>query len=149
RGPAHDFPRVSEGDAHDPAAILAAIAEMPAERDVERAVENDQCAALVLVARVETLTLGLERLRHVDGPARQDRAVLERESENLVTRAGRALRHGVDIERLALRIDHRRARDPERVDIAAPERRSRDRLAERALPDLRAVTGIERVHLVV
>src|SRR5207253_4234924 len=47
RRPACHVFRVLQRDADDPPAILPAIAEMPAERYVERTVEDDQGAGLV------------------------------------------------------------------------------------------------------
>ena len=57
--------------------IIAAIAVMPAVRDVDLAVENGERAALILKPGVEMLSAGGERLGDVDRPARQWCAVFE------------------------------------------------------------------------
>src|SRR5260370_34701591 len=95
RRPACELLRILQGHTQDPAVILAAVPEVAAERHVDRAVENGQCTPLVLVAGVEALAASLERLRHVDGPARQDRAVLEREREDPMPPGPPPLAHGI------------------------------------------------------
>jgi len=63
----------------------------------------------------EALAASLERLRHVDGPARQDRAVVQRESEDPMPGGTDALSTMASrVERFAGRVDHRRAGDSER-----------------------------------
>ncbi len=148
RRPACHVFRVLQGDADDPPAILPAIAVVPAERHVERAVEDDQGAALVLVARMKAIGFRVERIRDVDRPAGQRRAVLERQREDPVARTGRARNHGVEIDGGAPFVDRRRAGDPQRIDVPAPERGSRNRFAERSLPDLLSGRCIERMDAV-
>jgi hypothetical protein len=55
----------------------------------------------------------------------------------------------VDIERRTLFIDHGRAGDAERRNIAAGERGALNGRAQRALPDLRAALRVERDNFVV
>src|SRR5262249_9118669 len=65
RAPAADAMGIGERDADDHAVILAAIAEMPAERHVKCVVEDHEGAALTLIARVEAAALAFERVAHI------------------------------------------------------------------------------------
>src|SRR5207245_11303035 len=69
RAPNDEILRIPQANADDPAAVIPAIAEMPAIGDIDSAVENGERATLVLKARVEALALCCERLFHIDWPA--------------------------------------------------------------------------------
>src|SRR5271166_5861227 len=103
--------------------IITAVAGMPAVRHIDPAVENGERAALVLKPGVEMLSAGGERLGDVDRPARQWRAVLERQGENPMMRSGRVADHRGEVDRLSRLVDDRCAGDPQRVDVAARLRR--------------------------
>ena len=88
RGPGDQSFRVMERYADHPAMVIPAIAEMAAKRHIQRPVEYGQGAALVLVAGVEALVFGPQRIGDINRPARQRRAVLKRQSKNPVMRTG-------------------------------------------------------------
>jgi len=77
-----------------------------------------------------------------------DRAVVDREPEDEVTLGGAAIGggHGVEEERARREVDHRRAGDPERIDVPAGQGSERDRCTDLLLPDLGAGRRVERVH---
>src|SRR5260221_58912 len=75
--PREDAVRIVEREAEDPAVIGAAIAEMAAERDIERAPENRERAALVLRSRIEILPEPAQDVGDIDRPTRQHCAVTE------------------------------------------------------------------------
>src|SRR5215469_808149 len=70
RGPRDNITRIIQANADDPAAIIPAIAEMPAIGHIEAAGEDGERAALALNARVETPASRGERFGDIDGPAR-------------------------------------------------------------------------------
>jgi hypothetical protein len=103
--------------------VVAAIAEEPAIGYVQRAVEEQQRAALVLYSRIEGLALGPQRIGDIDRPAGQGGAILQRQAKDAVPRPGGVGDHRVEVEAAAGFVDDRGAGDAERVDIAATERR--------------------------
>jgi len=117
--------------------------------DIDVSVEDGECAALVLIASVETLAARCERFGDIDRPARQGRAVLQRQGKNSVMRTRRLPDHRGDIDRLGRLVDDRRTGNAERVDIAAIQRRERHGPAQRAHPDFMARARIDRVDIVV
>src|SRR5207302_9047510 len=76
--PGEDAPRLTERGPDDPAVVIAAIAEEPAIRHIKRAVEDGERAALVLHPRAEGLPLRAQCIGHIDRPAGQYRAILQR-----------------------------------------------------------------------
>src|SRR6516165_8891872 len=147
--PADDVARVLHADADYPAVIVPAIAVMTPIGDIDVSVEDGECAALVLIASVETLAARCERFGDIDRPARQGRAVLQRQGKNSVMRTRRLPDHRGDIDRLGRLVDDRRTGNAERVDIAAIQRRERHGPAQRAHPDFMARARIDRVDIVV
>jgi hypothetical protein len=102
---------------------------MAAERDMERAVLDQQRAALVLRPRIEILPEPAQRLGDIDRPAGQHRAITERERVDPVMNPGSVGHDRVEVDRSARLIDDRRAGNAERVDIAARQGRQRRRRA--------------------
>src|SRR5262249_57033918 len=78
RAPADDVAGIPQADPDNPAAVVPAIAKMPAKRDIDASIEDGQRAALVLVARVEALAPRRKRFCDINRPTRQWRAVLQR-----------------------------------------------------------------------
>ena len=127
-------------DSHHPTRVVAAIAVMSAVGDVEDAGLEGQRPALVLDHGAETRDGRIEIDRRPrDGP------VQERDGEHAVVPAGR---HRVDEQQPAPGIDDRRARDPERIDVAAGQLRLRGGRGQRARPAPRTGERIECDHLV-
>ncbi len=87
-----------------------------------------------------------QRLADVDRPAGQHRAVAEPQSEHEMLGHARLFRHRVEVDRAGGGIDHRRAGNAKRVDVAAWQRRTRHRPAKRGVPDDAPGNRIERVH---
>src|SRR5262249_36658176 len=114
RRPAHDSAGLPQRHADNPAAIVAAGADVAALCDVERAVDARERGALGLLARPAGLAARAQRVSNVDRDAGQNGAVLEREAEDAVARSVCFLDHGIEINGFARRIDHRRAGDAER-----------------------------------
>ncbi len=125
---------------------VAAIAIMAAKGNEDAAGEQGERPALILHRWQEA---PLERARHVDRPAGLDRPVGERKGMDFMARLAVPHDHGVEIEGRARRIDDRGAGHANERNNAAGERRVPDRLAQRALPDLRAAPGVDRGDLVV
>ena len=146
--PGDDLGGVGQADADDPAVIAAAIAEMPAIGDIDPAVEDGERAALVLIGVVEAPALRRQRGGDVDRPARQNGAVLQRHGEDLVARPRSRGDHRVEINRLRPLVDDRRAGDPQRVDIAAWQRRERHRPAQNLGPNDRSRARVDRLDRV-
>src|SRR6516165_6715005 len=65
-----------------------------------------------------------------------------------MTNAVRAADCGIDIDGLRLRIDHRRAGDAQRADIAAAQSGTRNRRTKGTGPQLPSGRGVERLHLI-
>src|SRR4029077_18149612 len=61
---------------------------------------------------------------------------------------GRAIDQGVQEKRSGSEVDHRRAGDPNRIDVATEKLANRYGVAEIALPNHRASGGVERVNVV-
>jgi hypothetical protein len=122
---------------------------MPAVRHIDPASENGERAALVLKPGIEMLSADGQRLGDVDRPARQWRAVLERQGEHPVMRSRRVADHRAEIDRLHRLVDDRRAGDPQRVDVAARLRRQRDRPAQGPRPELAPRLRVNRVNIVI
>jgi hypothetical protein len=101
---------------------------------------------LVLYRRIEART---ERSRDVERPAGLDRAVRKGKRENFVARPIGAHDRRVEIKRSTLFIDHGRAGDAERHNIAAGERGALNGRSKRTLPDLLAALRVERENFVV
>ena len=95
---------------------------MAAERHINRAVEQGERAALVLVARVENLALGAQRIGYIHGPAGHRRAMVERQRKQPMTRTRGFLHGSVEENRSARFIHNRRAGDAKRIDVAAAKR---------------------------
>src|SRR5437764_1874423 len=119
--PGRDTLRIGQWHTDDPAVVIAAIAEKPAIGYVQRAVEEQQRAALVLHPRIEGLALCPQRVSDIDRPAGEGSAVLQRQTKDTVPRSGRVADHRIEVETAAGLVDDRGAGDAERVDIAAGE----------------------------
>ena len=76
--------RVAQGQTNDPAVILAAIAKMAAEGDIDSAVEKGERRALVLDPGIEMASRSLQGISNVNGPARENSAVCQRQSKNFM-----------------------------------------------------------------
>src|SRR5207248_7523009 len=77
--PADHVPRVPQAEADHRAMVIAAIAVMPAVRDIDPAAQNGERAALVLKPGIKMFSAGGQSLGDFDRPARQWRAVRERQ----------------------------------------------------------------------
>ena len=124
---------------------------MAAERDVERAAEERQGAALALDRGIERVAGEARRRADVHRPAGADGPVVEREREDEVLlgrpRVGRG--HGVEVERPGGGVDDGGARHAHRVDVATGQVRERDGRSQRPLPYDRAAGGVEGVYEVL
>ena len=120
--------------------IDAAVAGPAAEPEVDVAVGECQGRALALVDRVET---GRRHGAHGPGVA----AVGDVERVELVLERARDQAHCVD--HAAAGVDHRRARDPDRVDVAAAQLRAPRRRAQVPGPDQGPAALVEGVDGVV
>ena len=112
--------RLRERDADDPAAVIAAIAEVPAVGNEKRVIENRERAALIVNSGSETFAA--YGAFDIDRPAGKYRPILQRECEDPMFCGVLASDQSGDVQRLRTLIDNRRPRDPERVDIAAGKR---------------------------
>lgn len=119
--------------------IVAAVAEMAAERHVNASVEKRQCAALVLGSRIEPNTARGKPGTNINREAGQHTAIGEPQPVEEMPRFATIIDHRVEEYGTAGSIDDRRSRDAQRIDIAAGQRRPASRLAERCAPD--CVTG--------
>ena len=130
--------------------VAAAIAVVSAIGDVESPVQQEQSGALVLNCGVECKRTSFDR-RHVERPPGAGRSIIERHREDEVLLGRTAVRrcHRVHEHRSRSSVDDRRSGDPERVDVAARQRRRGNIVAELLLPDDRAAGRIERVDLVL
>jgi hypothetical protein len=111
--------RVVQGNSNHPAVVISTIAEMAAEGDVDGIVQQCEGCPLILDARIEMASRPLQGIGNINRPAGEDGTVLQREPEQLVTRAVRQVNECIEIYGLGRRIDHRRAGDAYRIDVPA------------------------------
>ena len=121
-----------------PASVETAV------RHIQPVAGNGQRATLVLRAGTETHVHGAQRVGHIHRPARQHRAVGERQAEYEVPRSAVAIDYGVEIKRAASFVDHWRAGNAERVDVATRLRGARGRRAEALLPNRASGDSVQR-----
>src|SRR5579875_2918308 len=115
-------------DADHPPVILPAVAEVAAEGDVEHAVGQPERGALLLRGRRKLPAVRRwGRDRH--GPARAHPAARQVERRGLVHFRPPAVRgrEPDQVQRGGCAVDDRRARDADRIDVAARQRRARHR----------------------
>ena len=122
---------------------------MAAKRHIHHPIKERQSSPLVLNERREILAGSSQRVRDVNRPAWQDRTVLKRQREDAMSDAGGSFNGGVEINGLGRLIDYRGARDSQRINIAARQRRSGYRPSERAFPHFGASVGVDRVDDIV
>jgi len=90
-----------------------------------------------------------EPVSDVNRPPRRYCARGQRKTEHEVARPAGRLNERFEVNDLSYWIDHRRAGDAHRIDVAARQRRQRNGRAEARLPELGAGTGVERIDEVV
>src|SRR5262245_61200831 len=128
---------------------IPAIAKMAAKGDINPAVEDSECAPLILEAAVKALSAGGQRSGDIDRPARQCRSVLQRQRKNTMVRSRGVGDHGVEVNRLRRLLDHWGAGDPQGVDVPARLCRELDRSTQGRHPGLLSRLRIDCMDAVI
>ena len=149
RYPGAEEPRRVDTNSDDRAMIIAAVAEMSAERDEDPAIHQCKRAALTLSGRGETDAAHREFSGYIDWKAGQHAAVRKPQTKDQVPRRSTVVDHRIEVDRAAQSIDHWRSRDAERVYVAAGQRRTRNRMAEVGAPHSAPGCRVQRVDKIV
>ena len=145
-GPTRSLGGIVDRNCDNPAVIVAAVSPVTAIGDVKDAVVQQKCAALILIGRIELNVLKRDD-GGVDRPAGKRGAVVEREGEDEMLRGDSTIRrrHGIGVNDAVPFIDDGRARNAERIDVAAGGVYSEGHgSSESAAPNLGTVGGVER-----
>ena len=129
--------------------MIGAAIEETAERHVNRVVDDQQSAALVLHGRKERRILVGESVSYVDRPARLDGSVLQGQREDKMARPRSKVDSRIEKQSPARRIDDRRAGDAKRSNVTTRQCLARHGRSQFPLPDRLAIVRIKRIDDVV
>ena len=131
-----------------PAVKVATLAIVAAIGHVEFVAGQGERATLALRGGFEGHAERAQRVGHIHRPARQHRAVGERQAEYQVPWPVTAVHHSIEIERTGALLDDRSAGNAEWVDVATVKLHDRGCRTKAALPDRLSGDSVERDHRV-